>query len=186
MVDVFFVRHAKSAPGEGVKDEEVPLTEIGHKQANDLVKKLDELKPDAFYSSPYKRAFETIEPYTSHYHHRVVTLPNLREKAHAIPWGKDVDFFAEIRKFWDDFDHALPGGESNRMALDRFASAVNQVVRQKNNKRLVIASHGTVIGLFLNSIDPHFGYEEWKAMPMPCMSHVGFDGNNFQLIDKGF
>ncbi|MCA9386002.1 class I tRNA ligase family protein [Candidatus Dojkabacteria bacterium] len=57
---IIFVRHGDIGSG---KDADVSLTERGKNQAQNIIKLLNDLKPDAILSSSMQRCIETITPY---------------------------------------------------------------------------------------------------------------------------
>ncbi len=59
MTHIFFVRHAQ--PDESWKDDRTrPLTETGLADRKRVTELLAKMHIDCFYSSPYKRAMDTI------------------------------------------------------------------------------------------------------------------------------
>lgn len=72
---------------------------------------------------------------------------------------------------WEDFDHALPNGESFNSTLARGMRVIREHLDQPGCT--AIAGHGTIISLILNSVDPAFGLAEHLAMPNPALYRVG-------------
>ena len=62
--DVVLVRHAQSIPptADGLDELARPLAAGGLRQALELVDTLTKLWPVAVWSSPYRRAIQTVEP----------------------------------------------------------------------------------------------------------------------------
>jgi 8-oxo-(d)GTP phosphatase len=60
----YLVRHAKAGVRELWKgpDEERPLTRRGHRQADGLVERFEDLKIERIVSSPFLRCMQTVEP----------------------------------------------------------------------------------------------------------------------------
>lgn len=61
---LYLVRHAKAGSRNefGGNDIDRPLTSSGHKQADDLCRRLAAVSPSVVVSSPYLRCIETLEP----------------------------------------------------------------------------------------------------------------------------
>ncbi len=60
MTTIFLLRHAESAPHKDLPEPEWPLSEQGAKQALEICDLLLPLNIDRIFSSPYKRARETV------------------------------------------------------------------------------------------------------------------------------
>lgn len=50
-------------------------------------------------------------------------------------------------------------------------------------QHVLIASHGNAIGLYLNHLDPAFGFEAWRAMRMPDLYAVF--GRTWRRMETG-
>ena len=59
MKTLYLIRHAESTG----QQPDAALSDLGKKQAQDMVARLRDLSPDGAISSPYVRAVETIQPY---------------------------------------------------------------------------------------------------------------------------
>src|ERR1700683_5019040 len=116
---VVLIRHAESvAPGISGFDEYTrPLTAKGIRDAAELSDECASTRIDAAYSSPYLRARQTIEPMARARGLAIDTIEDLRERLlHA---GELPELRAHLRRSWNDFDYAPPGGESGRVAQAR-------------------------------------------------------------------
>lgn len=60
---VYLIRHGETAPGARFRFQspDTPLSPHGRKQVRDLVVRLAEVRTDALYTSPYRRAHETAD-----------------------------------------------------------------------------------------------------------------------------
>lgn len=61
---LYLVRHAKAGSRSDFDGNDIdrPLTNSGHRQAEELAKRLAAVSPTLVVSSPYKRCIETVEP----------------------------------------------------------------------------------------------------------------------------
>ena len=99
--------------------------------------------------------------------------PDLRERTLS---AQRIDNFEEpLRRSWEDFDYARPGGESSRTCRRRIVDCVTRLA-SSHAGTLLVSSHGNALALFLNALDPSFGWEGWKAMGNPDLFKVDFDG----------
>lgn len=69
---------------------------------------------DNVYSSPYKRAIQTVEGIEKYIDKEIKLKDGFKERILA---EKPIEDFAEvITKFWKDYDFSRNGGNSNRIA----------------------------------------------------------------------
>lgn len=184
-LDLIIVRHATpllpGAPGFEERDNERPLSEEGIRQADELAFELDAYGLSAVYSSPFARAMQTVQPVAARHVLDVQVLPDLRERRHlAIP--RD-DWREQMARSWADFDYALPGAESNRDAQRRATGVLDLLrVRHPDGGRLLLGSHGNLIGLILHALEPGVDIAFVEAMPMPAVYHLQHDGIGWRVL----
>ena len=167
---LYLIRHAESAPSRDIAEPEWPLSSEGVSQAARLAAAFDGTEVHAVFSSPYRRAIDTITPLAIRKGLGVEIVPELRERKLA---GAPVpDWQSAVKQSWEDPDLALPGGESNRACQRRVLDAVMRLSTGHAGRTLAISSHGNALGLLLNAIDPSFGYEHWRSMKNPNVFRV--------------
>lgn len=162
---VYLLRHAESQPDRSLPEPEWPLSERGCQQAAGLTPVFGRLDIGAVYSSPFPRAIDTVRPFADARGLPINTHPDLRERKLAA--GPVPNFRELLRQTWQDFQFAAPGGESSAACQARVRAAVSALAEKHHGATLLLASHGNAIGLYLNSIDPSFGYDDWAAMKNP-------------------
>lgn len=184
---LYLLRHAESRPTPDIPDPFWPLSPKGCRQAEALVPALQRLATDWTYSSPYRRAVATIYPFVRATGRRLRLHPGLRERRLTEKFLDDID--VQARASWADFTWARPDGEPNALAQQRFVRAVLRTVRRHRGERVLFNTHGTVIGLFLNAIDPSYGADEWARLHMPELVRVDLNPGGrlqdarWQMID---
>jgi 2,3-bisphosphoglycerate-dependent phosphoglycerate mutase len=119
------------------------------------------------YSSPYPRALQTVEPLAAALGVTVTLVPDLCERLLAP--GPLPDWLEHCHRGWNDFDYALPGGETSRTAQRRMASALSLLAAKHPGETIAVASHGNLIALALNARDPEVDFDFWRSMPMPAV-----------------
>jgi len=69
-------------------------------------------------------------------------------------------------RIFEDLDLSVEGWETSRHALQRFEKAINRINGQYNNKKIIIASHGTVMTLFFASKAKQMSQliKRWKSL----------------------
>lgn len=162
---IYFIRHAQSHPSAKLFHSEWPLSELGRKQASKLALLIEYLEIQKMISSPFVRCLDTIKPFVTNSQVDVEVHDDLRERYIV---DKLVDNFSEIwKKSWDDFHFSLPGCESSHQAQQRFSNAIELIVKKHRGSTLGISTHGNVLGLFLNHINPIFHIEEAETIRNP-------------------
>ena len=180
---IYFIRHAQSQRSAAVKNSQWPLSPQGKSQAEKLSSLLSHLRVTDVISSPYLRCVETVNPFVEKSEVNFSTVEGLRERHLANGLIKN---FEEVwEKSWGDFDFKLEGCESSREAQIRIRNTVDCIVQDYLGKTIAISTHGFVLGLFLNSIDPENGRKVAAAIKNPDVKKIDFCGGEF-LWDRGF
>lgn len=185
MATVYFVRHAE-ANYHNYDDVRRELTEQGLRDRALVTDYLSDKGIDAVFSSPYRRAIETVRPLSETCGLPVQIVPDFRERRISGSWIEDFDKFS--RRQWEDFSYKLPGGESLAEVQRRNVDALFAILEGHPDQRLVIGSHGTALSTVIRYFDETFGYEEFVKIKklMPWIVRFTFAGNqlrDIKLID---
>lgn len=164
------IRHG-SAHGQ---EPEAPLTEEGRQEATALARVLLRLGPEQVVTSPYRRAWETITPFLDRSGVPVQEDERLRERVLSPHPRKD--WMKQLQASFVDFDHCLPGGESNRQAMERGVSVLKDWERSGAGK-VAIVTHGGLFTLLLHSFDHQYGFETWQKLSNPDLYRVVTEEN---------
>jgi 2,3-bisphosphoglycerate-dependent phosphoglycerate mutase len=166
---VLLVRHAEPvAPGTPGYDEFTrPLTAKGMRDAEQLREMHASTRIDAAYSSPYLRARQTIEPIAQARGLAIVTIEDLRERTLSL--AELPDWKTHLKRAWEDFDYAPPGGETGRIAQARVVRALDTIAWRHSAGTVIAASHGNLIALALHAFMPNVDYKFWESIPMPAV-----------------
>ncbi len=155
--ELIFVRHGQTTSNmlgiiHGWTD--VPLTEAGLRQANRVADQLSAIGGvQHLYSSPLRRARLTAQAISRRLGVRPILRPDLIEmnfgdvEGYTLP-GMERDFpdlHARITDL-EDIDVAFPNGESRREFHQRVSRAFDELIAKHRGGRLIIVSHGGVIG----------------------------------------
>ena len=179
VTSVYLLRHASTSPSpDFAPDFDWPLNTRGHGQARQLVPILTALGIDAVFSSPQRRAVETVAPFCKTGGLGIQFRDELRESGCNPTWVDDIG--GVIRKHWDDFDYCVLEGEPHRTCQKRFVGALLQLAQDHRGKTLVCCSGGQAIGLALRSTDPDFGFDKCARMERPDLFKLTCDGD--QLV----
>lgn len=168
MTRLILIRHCASSG----QQPDAALTEAGAAAAQALAERLAEIGPDAVYSSPYRRAVSTVEPYARRAGLAVTIEPRLRERVLA---ETDLDdWLEEIERSFTDPDRRAPGGESLNDAQARALAALAEIAAA-GHALPAAASHGGLISSVLRAMDPGFGFDGWRSLKNPDLFELTFD-----------
>jgi 2,3-bisphosphoglycerate-dependent phosphoglycerate mutase len=182
-LDVLLVRHAEPMPigTPEIHDDDRPLTDAGRSAADELAAELDGWELTAIYSSPYERAVETVTVLAERRGLPVQLIDDLRERR-LSPQLHD-EWRVTLERSWNDADFELPGGESGRTAQRRAIAILDLLrTRHADGGRIVLGSHGNLISLILQALQPEVGYDFHMAMPMPALYRLTHDGLRWRIM----
>ena len=122
----------------------VPLTELGHRQAEAAARELARLRPSALVSSDLLRAVQTAEHCARATGLAVTTTAALREQGYGVLEGRPS------RELWDVVDWTDPhwaaeGGESLAQLHGRVAEYVDGLRRRPPAEVVALVTHGDTI-----------------------------------------
>ena len=175
----YLVRHAHA---EWRDDDSRPLSMAGSDAARVVAERLASRPIAAVYTSPSRRSVETVEPLASLLGLLPEVVPDLRER--ELPTVPAGEFEALVREAWRLPAEAPRGGESNVQAQVRGLAVVRAVVARHAGSQVVIATHGNLLALVLNALDPSFGYEFWRGLSFPDVYQVAFSGAEFCGVER--
>jgi 2,3-bisphosphoglycerate-dependent phosphoglycerate mutase len=172
--DVVLVRHALSIPptADGPDELTRPLADGGLQQALELVEILATLSPAAVWSSPYRRAIQTVEPTAQALSLPVRTRWELREWDDGLSYTDDWE--PHYARSWADPSYARPEGESLNQLTVRAVTAVQALAHDNRGRLVIAASHGTFISHALSGFGVRADWTFWQRMPMPAIYRLRF------------
>jgi len=174
---LYFVRHAESQYVEG-QERERGLTEQGHQDAGTVASLLHGEQIQLFYSSPYRRAVDTIQILADRSGGIVVTEEDLRERLLSSLDVKHDSFRESKQRLYRDPTYAFPGGESGEQARSRAVAVIDRILDKHTGQKVVIGTHGDVMTLILQHYDSSYGYDFWESTSMPDIYELVFDGTH--------
>lgn len=182
MTKVYFIRHAQPNL-DNHDDFSRELSEKGMADRRLVTEFLSDKKIDAVFSSPYKRAFDTVSDFADKNGLKIQSVDDFREREIGV-WLEDFNEF--VYKQWSDFDYKLHGGESLKEVQSRNISALNQILNNCNGKNIAVGSHGTAISTIINYYDSSFGYNSFFEIRklMPWIAELDFKSYECINIQK--
>ncbi|MCH5272815.1 MAG: histidine phosphatase family protein [Lachnospiraceae bacterium] len=125
----------------GITD--IPLTEKGIAQADELAVQVKEKNIEIIISSPMKRAVATSRIISEKWHIPMMTDDRLVEQNYGVYEGVDRndELFLANKK---NFAYRYPDGESMMQVAARVYTFLNEIKKQYDGKNVLIISHGGV------------------------------------------
>lgn len=179
---VYFVRHAK--PDFSVKEDLTrPLTEEGVNASKKVKMFLKDKNISKIYSSPYKRAIDTVKDLSDFLHLDIEVIDDFRERKVCDNWIEDFNKFCE--KQWSDFNYSLDNGESLKEVQDRNIKELHKILNKYDEENIVIGTHGTALSTIINYYDNNFNYSSFNKIKdiMPLIILCEFDGIKLKSIE---
>ena len=178
MTQIYFVRHAE--PNYRNHDDAArELSPRGQEDCRLVTEFLLDKGVSVVFSSPYRRALDTMRPFACAARLPIQHVADFRERRVDDKWIDDFDDFC--RRQWADFEYRLPGGESLREVQQRNVAALQEVLLRYENQRIAIGGHGTAIASVLNHYDPSFGHAQFEHIRRltPWIVRLDFEGDTF-------
>jgi 2,3-bisphosphoglycerate-dependent phosphoglycerate mutase len=119
---------------------------------------------------------QTVMPLARRRGLAVGELFDLRER--ALGAYRCASFSEAMAASWSDFDLIHPGGESSRAAQARVRDLVEQLAHRHQSQAVVLATHGNLLALLLNTFDRRVDVDFWKSLAFP-------DVFELQLLPSG-
>ncbi|MBQ5770370.1 MAG: histidine phosphatase family protein, partial [Clostridia bacterium] len=172
---ICFVRHAES--DKTVKDaSQRPLTEDGLEKAARLVDFFKDVPVHAVYSSPFKRAIDTVLPLAESRGLEIVKDDRLREWMGGRPFPEEM-FFPRMERLFAVRTHAEGGCESISALAKRNVACITQILRRHAGQTVVVGTHALALSAILSHYYPFFGFREFTELVphTPYVAMVQFD-----------
>lgn len=173
---LILVKHSLPAIVEGTPAHEWELSDEGRRRAAQLAQRLTPFQPQMIVSSPEPKAHETAEIVARVHQLDVAVWEGLHEhERNNVPYLPPDVFEASVREFFQKPDQIVFGNESADQAYERFAEAVDAVVKWHIGKTVGIVAHGTVISLLVSRLTGISDFELWKELGLPSFVVLDLD-----------
>ncbi len=184
MVSIYLVRHGESvynAEGRIQGHQDVPLSELGVRQAEAIARRLANVRLDAVYSSDLVRASRTAEIIAASRNLPVQMTPLLRESSLGVIEGLTR---AEIEErhstsewIWSPLTARPPGAETIEQVIDRARQFLDETLPEHSDGSnvLVVGHGGSVRGVIVAAVG--FDVGMYRAMH--------FSNASLSLIETG-
>jgi len=162
MTVLYLVRHAHA---DWTPDEDRPLSAKGCADAQRVADLLQTCPISAVYSSPFRRARETVAPLAIRLGLPIHEIDGLRER--ELGTGPTDSFVTAVQATWEDPSFVWPGGESNGAAQRRGVEVIQGLVDRYPGQQIAVGTHGNLLVLILQHFDPSVGFAFWQSLTMP-------------------
>jgi probable phosphoglycerate mutase len=170
-----FIRHGETdwnAGGRVQGNTDVPLSDRGREQAEELATRLADWPIGAIYSSDLQRALDTARPLAERLGLELIVDPILRERNFGAFEGlHDYEVAALLddpHVFWRDADTRPDQGESRREVWTRITSFLERLLENPPAEEIAIVSHGGPIRLAA----AHLAREDVESMTRREVANV--------------
>lgn len=183
MRKVYFVRHAK--PDFSVHDDLTrPLIEEAFEDCKMVTRFLSDKGITKVYSSPYKRAIDTVKHFAESIDLEIEIIDDFRERKIDDVWIEDFNDFA--KRQWEDFEYKLAEGECLSQVQKRNVKALMGILEDNPEGNLVVGSHGTALGTIINYFNKEFDYNHFERIKhiMPFIVGFTFEGKDIVNIEE--
>ncbi len=156
---LYLVRHGQTDWNVAMKPQgrsDIPLNEVGIRQARALVDKINELELDGVYSSPLCRAYETAKIITDG-KHKIVVDELLTERGFGALEGTRAP--VDWKKYWQlNYVGDVEGMESLAEVFERTRLFLEKLKQNHSAdaKILIVGHGGSLKALYYNAV----GYDE--------------------------
>jgi 2,3-bisphosphoglycerate-dependent phosphoglycerate mutase len=182
---LLLIRHAAPAPpiagSSESMDNERSLTPEGRLAAEQLAEGLREEPITAVFSSPYRRAVETIQPIASARALPVLILDDLRERRLSPSPLPTLAFLEALQRSRENPFFALPGGESSNEVQLRGLRGLEKIRHDTPSGVSVAGTHGGLISIIRWHLGAEFTVEDALAEPMPAIYTITWDRDSWRI-----
>ena len=130
VTEIWLIRHGDCYE-DLTETVDPPLSKLGRNQAARLAERLRRTRPDAVYSSPYRRAIETAKAFSADVH---------------------VDERLVEMKLEVTAEGPLNFREPSTLVVDRMRSVVDEITQRHTGQRIAVVGHGAAIIAYLADV----------------------------------
>ncbi|URW90302.1 histidine phosphatase family protein [Lacticaseibacillus paracasei] len=171
MATIDLVRHAE--PDITIHDDFFrPLTSAGQRQTQQLVDSLHQYPYTAFFSSPLKRAVDTITPIADD-HGLPVQKNELLVERKMPAWLPNFSDY--VNQQWQDLTFFEKPGESIHQVQERYLSFLYGL---PSSAFVAVGSHGTAISSLVEAAIPGIGYHFFSKLGYAAVTRIKMHAGN--------
>jgi len=181
MLHLILVRHGETkwnAQRRYQGQSDMPLSELGWRQAHRIAERLSDQKIDVIYASDLKRAWETASAIAEKKGLEILSDPRLRELKFGILEGLTFEEaekqYPEMIAAWlDDFNNTPEGAETIDLFNARIISFLDDLKREHDEQVVLLVGHGGSLSEILRVVLELSPTKRWYlAMENASLSEV--------------
>jgi broad specificity phosphatase PhoE len=180
------IKHASPQVQAELPPERWPLSDEGKAKCALLAEQVAAYSPAVVVSSDEMKAEETgrIVAERRGVPHRVAADLHEHDRSN-VPQLRSAEFISLMELLFRRPRELVLGKETAVAALSRFQSALDEVVMGQPEGNVAVVSHGTVIALLLEKLDPkRRGFEVWRAMKLPSFAVLSLPGMTVERLEN--
>ncbi|MGL5615884.1 MAG: histidine phosphatase family protein [Sarcina sp.] len=197
MRKIFLVRHGETEWNKLDKMQgwaDSPLSELGEMQAKWLSEKINDFNINKIYTSPSGRAIRTSNLIKGDNNIEIVVSENLKEMNMGVWEGLEKKvienlYSEDYYNFWNTPEKYIPkeNGESFLEVRERVFQEIMKIVKENDNKNILIVSHGLSIKSFLSELENKKIEELWSEpiVNQTSVTEIDFYEDRYEIIRKG-
>ena len=167
MCHLVLIRHSQSKPEPSIPANQWGLTGDGRQRCQRLPELLAGYRYERVYASAEPKAIQTVENLAV----PVEVIEDLGEHDRSnVPWMNSKSAFDElVKKMFRQPKKLVFGTETAHQAVERFSHAIYKIIASNAGSDVLVATHGTVMTLFVcqyNQLDP---IPFWSNLGMPAI-----------------
>ncbi len=157
---IYLIRHGQTdwnIQGRIQGSHDIPLNEVGQRQATKLAEGMDSRPVSRIFSSTLTRAMETAQKIGSRQNVEIYPMPQLIEvefgKWEGMTWEEIMEAYPKEYRLWalNPDEVAPPGGETQEQVIRRCVKAINEALRITGGREdIAIVSHGATIAYLVS------------------------------------
>lgn len=182
MNHLILIKHAMPHIDTAKSSRDWELSPEGRQSCLPLAEAIRSYSPQHMVTSDEPKAHETGQIVADHLRVPCTTLPNLHEHdRQGVSFIPDkTKWHALIQTFFAQPDDLIFGNETANQARDRFAKALENTLTQYPGN-LAVATHGTVISLFVAHKNNASAFDLWSRFDLP--SFIVLNRNTFKIVN---
>ncbi len=193
MIRLLLVRHGETEWNvqhryQGRSD--VPLSDVGRKQAKCLARRLGDEKFDAIYASDLKRAWETASMIEKKVGIGIFSEPRLQEMNFGILEGLTFNEaqtrYPDIMAAWlKDYNQPSPDGEPLKAFSARILSFIDDLQLKHADQTILIVAHGGPLSEIIRLILGLPAERRWSfAMDNASLSELILGEDSYPVLKR--
>jgi len=151
-----------------------PLTAQGLADAQKLATRFSDVLIHRVYTSPYRRAVDTVKPLAERRGLVVTLVEALRERDRDS--AETMGMEEKILRQWNDFSYVPLDGESYRQVQQRNVGALRAILAENEGQSVVIGTHGIALCTMIHYFHPLGPHQLRKILlETPYIARLRFD-----------